>query len=213
MDFSSEAWPGRQPTGVQPAGKSTASLTLLEAKTVLVKVYDVPPPLATRKLRQVAAGPLAVAPIDREVAESALHTADRERLDLFDAVLLECCRRLGVRRLASDDRKPALACRKAGIRRRTRWTGGCAGRWQAGRRLTFPLRACPVCCERFTDGWAPAIRTRRATFGHTRAWGAGCRKRNSRTTRLNSAAWTRWMLCRPSGSENHRLKAVAVVTD
>ena len=86
----------------------------LEAKTVLVKVYHVPPPLATRKLRQVAAGPLAVAPIDRVVVEVAMHTAAAE-VDLFDAVLLESCRQLGVRRLASDDRKLALACRKAGM--------------------------------------------------------------------------------------------------
>jgi predicted nucleic acid-binding protein len=96
-------------------GWFTTSLTLLEAKTVLVKVYGVPPPLATRKLRQMAAGPLPVTPIDRAVVEEAMHSADVQGLDLFDAVLLESCRQLGVRRLASADRKLALACRKAGI--------------------------------------------------------------------------------------------------
>ncbi|ETW97214.1 MAG: hypothetical protein ETSY2_45005 [Candidatus Entotheonella gemina] len=97
------------------SGWFTTTLTLLETKAVLTKVYGVDSSLATQKLSQFAAGPIAILSIDVATVLSAMHTADSLRVDLTDAALLQAVQAQGATRLTTDDRALARACREMGI--------------------------------------------------------------------------------------------------
>ena len=80
-------------------GWFTTTFTLFEAKAILTKVYAVDAALASRKLAQVAAGPIVVTAVDLPTALAAMNTAD--------AVLLHATQAQGALRLATDDSKLA----------------------------------------------------------------------------------------------------------
>lgn len=96
-------------------GWFTSSLTLLEAKAVLHKVYGVDPALATHKLTRFAAGALAVLEVDHAVAVAAWALSDAHNLDLHDGVLLQLARQHGAAHLATDDQQLAAVCAQYGI--------------------------------------------------------------------------------------------------
>jgi predicted nucleic acid-binding protein len=96
-------------------GWFTTSMTLLEVKAVLTKVYGVEATEVTQKLTQVVSGPLAVLPVDAALVLAAMSTADRLRLDLTDAVLLETALAQQATNLATDDGRLADSCRKLGL--------------------------------------------------------------------------------------------------
>ena len=96
-------------------GWFTTSLTLLEVKAVLTKVYGVEPTEVTQKLTQIVSGPLVVLPVDAGMALLAMATADRLQLDLTDAVLLETALAQQAMILATDDGRLADACRELGL--------------------------------------------------------------------------------------------------
>ncbi len=96
-------------------GWFTTTLTLLEFKAILTKVYSVDGLLTTQKLAQLATGPLAILSIDVAVVLAAMSTADTLGIDLTDAILLQTVQKQGVTRLATDDSKLIQACRQLGI--------------------------------------------------------------------------------------------------
>src|SRR5271165_4741978 len=74
------------------SGWLTSPLILLEAKSVLTKVYSVAAPDATQKLALFATMPIAVIDLDAGIAAAALQLADAYDLDIADAVLLQMTR-------------------------------------------------------------------------------------------------------------------------
>lgn len=97
------------------SGWFTTTLTLLEAKAILTKVYAVDAALASHKLAQYAAGPIVVAAVDPPTALSAMHNADVLGIDLTDAILLHTVQARGALWLATDDTKLAHVCRRVGV--------------------------------------------------------------------------------------------------
>ena len=93
----------------------TTTLTLLEAKAILTKVYAVDAAMASHKLAQFAAGPIVVTAVDPPIALAAMHNADGLGIDLTDAVLLQTVQARGALRLATDDTKLAQVCRQIGV--------------------------------------------------------------------------------------------------
>jgi predicted nucleic acid-binding protein len=96
-------------------GWLTTTLTLLEAKAILVKVYAVDAVMASQKLAQFAAGPIVIVPVDLSAILAAMNVADSLRIDLTDAVLLHLAQAYGASRLATDDVPLARACQQMGI--------------------------------------------------------------------------------------------------
>lgn len=96
-------------------GWMTTTLTLLEAKAILVKVYAVDAVAASQKLTQFATGPIVVAPVDLTAILAAMNIADTLHIDLTDAVLLHLTQIHGASRLATDDILLARACQQTGI--------------------------------------------------------------------------------------------------
>lgn len=96
-------------------GWFTTALTLLETKAILTKVYGVDLALATQKLAQLAAGPIAVLSLDVSAVLTAMSTTDILGIDLTDAVLLHTVRAQGATWMATDDYKLIQACRQVGI--------------------------------------------------------------------------------------------------
>jgi predicted nucleic acid-binding protein len=96
-------------------GWFTTTLTLLEVKAILTKVYGVDGHLATQKLVQVTMGPLAILSVKGATVVAAMGTADELGIDLTDAVLLQTVHEQGVTRLATDDGKLTQVCRQSGI--------------------------------------------------------------------------------------------------
>ena len=115
------------------SGWFTTTLTLLEAKAVLTKVYAVDAALASRKLAQFAAGPIIVTPVTPPIVLAAMHTADALGLDLTDAVLLQTVQAREALRLATDGNKLARACRPVGIIAETPINDPCVSRWSPGK--------------------------------------------------------------------------------
>ncbi len=96
-------------------GWFTTALTLLETKAILTKVYGVDVALATQKLAQLAAGPIAILSLDVSAVLTAMSTADTLGIDLTDAVLLHTVQAQGATWMATDDNKLIQACRQVGI--------------------------------------------------------------------------------------------------
>lgn len=84
-------------------GWFTSALHLLEAHSVLTKVYGVVSNDSAQAIQSLANCPLRVVPVDISIVNAALHTAVSKNLDLTDAVLLETCRLVGATRIATED--------------------------------------------------------------------------------------------------------------
>jgi hypothetical protein len=81
----------------------------------LTKVYGVDVALATQKLAQLAAGPIAILSLDVSAVLTAMRTSDTLGIDLTDAVLLHTVQAQGATYMATDDHKLIQACRQVGI--------------------------------------------------------------------------------------------------
>lgn len=88
----------------------TTTLTLLEVKSILTKVYVVEGPLASQQLSLFSAGPIEIIEVDLPTTLAAMQIADTLEVDLTDAVLIEASRARGANVLATDDRKLMQAC-------------------------------------------------------------------------------------------------------
>ena len=67
----------------------TTTLTLLEAKSILTKVYDVDTNLASQQLSQFSAGPIEIIEVDLQITLTSIQIADALEIDITDAILLQ----------------------------------------------------------------------------------------------------------------------------
>jgi predicted nucleic acid-binding protein len=93
----------------------TSHLVLIEAKSVLTKIYSVDAGNVTTKLLQFAAGPVVLLDLEQVTVASAFQLADTHGLDLTDAVLLHLARQHGAGYLTTEDQALAWACTQFGI--------------------------------------------------------------------------------------------------
>ena len=93
----------------------TTTLTLLEAKAILTKVYVVDATLASQKISQFSAGPIEIIEVDLTMTLAAMQIADTLEIDITDAVLLQASRTRGANALATDDRKLIQACHQVDL--------------------------------------------------------------------------------------------------
>ena len=93
----------------------TTTLTLLEAKAILTKVYAIDINLTSQQLSQFSAGPIEIIEVDLPTILAAMQTADTLEIDITDAVLLQATRARGANILATDDRKLIQACHQVDI--------------------------------------------------------------------------------------------------
>ena len=91
-------------------GWLTTTLTLLEVKAILTKVYDVDVNLASQQLSQFSVGPIEIIEVDLPMTLAAMQIADTLKIDLTDAVLMQALRARSANTLATDDRKLMQAC-------------------------------------------------------------------------------------------------------
>ena len=94
----------------------TTTLTLLEAKAILTKVYAVDVNLVSQRLLQFSAGPIEIIEVDLSITLTAMQTADTLEIDMTDAVLVQATLTHGAKVLATDDRKLIQACDQVDIR-------------------------------------------------------------------------------------------------
>ena len=88
----------------------TTTLTLLEAKAILTKVYVVDATLASQRIAQFSAGPIEIIEVDLPMTLAAIQIADMLGIDITDAVLVQASLTRGAKILATDDRKLIQAC-------------------------------------------------------------------------------------------------------
>ena len=93
----------------------TTTLTLLEAKAILTKVYAVDANLVSQRLSQFSAGLIEIIEVDLSITLAAMQIADTLEIDMTDAVLLQAARTHGANILATDDRKLVQACHQVDI--------------------------------------------------------------------------------------------------
>lgn len=72
---------------------------LLEVWTVLVRVYNVTPSVATSRVGQLKNLPITILDLDEATASSALHLAIAHHLDISDAALLKLTAQVGASHL------------------------------------------------------------------------------------------------------------------
>ncbi|RKU06952.1 hypothetical protein C6501_17980 [Candidatus Poribacteria bacterium] len=93
----------------------TTTLTLLEAVSILTKIYDIGFNLASQQLSQFSAGPIEIIEVDLPITLTSMQIADALEIDITDAVLLQATRARGANVLATDDRKLIQACDQVDI--------------------------------------------------------------------------------------------------
>ena len=93
----------------------TTTLTLLEAKAILTKVYAVDVNLTSQQLSQFSAGPIEIIEVDLAITLAAMQIADTLEIDITDAVLVQATRTRPANILATDDRKLMQACDQVDI--------------------------------------------------------------------------------------------------
>jgi predicted nucleic acid-binding protein len=93
----------------------TTTLTLLEAKAILTKVYAVDVNLVSQRLSQFSAGPIEIIEVDLSITLTAMQTADTLEIDMTDAVLVQATLSHGAKVLATDDRKLIQVCDQVDI--------------------------------------------------------------------------------------------------
>ena len=94
------------------SGWFTTTLTLLEVKAILTKVYGVDANLVSQQLSQFSAGPIEIIEVDLSMTLAAMQIADTLKIDITDAVLVQASRVQGAKTVATDDRKLIQACRQ-----------------------------------------------------------------------------------------------------
>jgi hypothetical protein len=75
----------------------------------LTKVYGVDAVYASKRLAQMASGPIIISAVDLATALAAMSTADAQGIDLTDALLLQTAPEQGVSRLAQVEE---VTCRR-----------------------------------------------------------------------------------------------------
>ncbi len=93
----------------------TTTLTLLEAKAILTKVYAVDTNLTSQQLSQFSEGPIEIVEVDLPITLVAMSIADTLAIDITDAVLVQATRTRNANILATDDRKLIQACHQVDI--------------------------------------------------------------------------------------------------
>lgn len=93
----------------------TTTLTLLEAKAILTKVYVVDAQLASQQLSQFSAGPIEIIEVDLPITLAAMQIADALAIDLTDAILVQASRTKRANALATDDQKLIQACHQVNL--------------------------------------------------------------------------------------------------
>ena len=93
----------------------TTTLTMLEARAILTKVYDVDVNLSSQQLSQFSAGPIEIIEVDLPITLTSMQIADALKIDITDAILLQATRTRGANVLATDDRKLIQACHQVDI--------------------------------------------------------------------------------------------------
>ena len=93
----------------------TTTLTLLEVKAILTKVYDIEANLISQQLSQFSDGPIEIIEVDLPITLTSMQIADALEIDITDAVLLQATRTRGANVLATDDRKLIQACHQVDI--------------------------------------------------------------------------------------------------
>ena len=93
----------------------TTTLTLLEAKAILTKVYAIDINLASQQLSQFSAGPIEIVEVDLPITLAAMQSADSLEIDITDAVLVQATLARSANILATDDRKLIQACHQVDI--------------------------------------------------------------------------------------------------
>lgn len=99
----------------QRQGWITSALHLLEAYSVLTKIYSASPADAAQAIQNLLNSPLQVLAVEGALAEQAVQTAVRKNLDLTDAVLLEVCRVSGAKYVATEDAHLIQVCIAEGL--------------------------------------------------------------------------------------------------
>lgn len=97
------------------SGWFTSPLVLLEAWTVLVKVYAVTPVAATKRVARLGKVPITIVDLDDATVSLGLQLANSQGLDLTDSVLLQLTRQVGAKELATDDAQLVQSCAQFGI--------------------------------------------------------------------------------------------------
>ncbi|MDE0634722.1 MAG: PIN domain-containing protein [Candidatus Poribacteria bacterium] len=93
----------------------TTTLTLLEAKAILTKVYTVEADLASQQLSQFSAGPIDIIAVDLPMTLAAMSIADTLKIDITDAVLVQAACTRGANILATEDRKLIQVCSQVNL--------------------------------------------------------------------------------------------------
>ena len=93
----------------------TTTLTLLEAKAILTKVYAVEVNLVSQRLSQFSAGPIEIIEVGLPITLTAMQAADTLKIDLTDAVLMQVTLTYGAKILATDDQKLIRVCEQVDI--------------------------------------------------------------------------------------------------
>ena len=96
-------------------GWLTTTLTLLEVKAILTKVYAVNAILASQQLVQFAAGPIEIIEVDLPISLAAMQIADTLEVDITDAVLMQASLTRGANALATDDQKLIRVCPRVNL--------------------------------------------------------------------------------------------------
>ena len=120
----------------------TTTLTLLEAKAILTKVYAIDINLTSQQLSQFSAGPIEIIEVDLPTILAAMQTADTLEIDITDAVLLQATRARGANILATDDRKLIQACHQVDIAVETQLMFRYGGKWQVRKQKTYRKKDC-----------------------------------------------------------------------
>ena len=97
-------------------GWCTSPLVLLEAKSVLTKVYGVDPAVATQRLTQMVSGPVTLIDLTPADVIAALQVADSLALDHTDVALLLLAQNRGAGFLATDDQRLSAICPQFGVK-------------------------------------------------------------------------------------------------
>ena len=93
----------------------TTTLTLLEAKAILTKVYAVDVNLVSQQLSQFSAGPIEIVEVDLPITLAAMQSTGTLEIDITDAVLVQTTLARNANILATDDRKLIQACHQVDI--------------------------------------------------------------------------------------------------
>lgn len=91
-------------------GWFVTAFNLLEAKTILEKVYGLEPSVVTQKVIEYIEAYVQVVTLNAEDMLDALSLADTYRIDLMDATLLQAALIVNVKFFATDDAKLAKVC-------------------------------------------------------------------------------------------------------